>query len=917
MARSIENVCSHVTFAGVVRFDQPCRKIAGAVEYFREHMLGDYLTEGGQSEMTWYGFGAARLGLTGRCRQKDFEALCAGRDPRSGARLNARDKGANRRVCFFGQISAPKDVSVACLVGGDARILKWWDEAVRETLREIEAVASTRVRRGGADSDRTTGNLVAAVVTHDTNRALDPQLHTHVCIMNLTYDEVENRWKGMQPSAFYRHQGYFREVCYNRLAARMRDAGYELESVRGIGFNIVGFPSELRQAFSKRRQEILRRAAAAQTTSQDDLQAITAQSRAQKTKATAAELRATWTAQGSEWLGEVRTIIERTIRTSAARPTLDATAPLVSAEAHVFERRSVVDERLLWREALIVGRGDVNLAELKAATEHRVGTGELLRVGGDLASRAALQAEDEFVTWAEAGKSGLEPLGVKPPNADKLDEDQEHAVAAVLRSRSRITIIQGDAGTGKTASLKRALAGIEAAGGRVFGCAPSAGATDVLRKELTAEADTLQQLLVNPRLQGTIRGRTIIVDEAGLIAVREMRDLCRIAAANDNRLLLVGDVKQHNSVEAGDALRCLQAFARVPVVRLTRIRRQRDPHYRAAVARLARGDAIGAFNQFVRLGSVREVREPQRMFGLAADDYVQTVAGGKSCLAISPVWSEIHAFTSEVRTRLKRVGVLAAEDRRMRTVHSLKWTREERRRIENYRPGDVLTFHRDAQDFAKNEHAVVIKREGCSLVVRRGDGRERHLNPRISSGYDVGIEKEINVALGDRLLVRSNLKPAGLKNGDLVEVVSFTGTGDISLSDGRTIPAWFRQFSHGYAATSHSSQGKTVDRGIVLMAHEGIATGNLRQAYVSNSRFRESQVIFTTDADGAREAMQRPGERMLASELVPPRLANVSFRPTFLSRLFRGGPRPSARAMLRGFPPAQSGAPTEVLANNN
>jgi conjugative relaxase-like TrwC/TraI family protein len=61
----------------------------------------------------------------------------------------AAQEVAERRICFFAQISAPKDVSIACLVGGDRRIASWWKEAVAETLREIEAVAATRVRKGG------------------------------------------------------------------------------------------------------------------------------------------------------------------------------------------------------------------------------------------------------------------------------------------------------------------------------------------------------------------------------------------------------------------------------------------------------------------------------------------------------------------------------------------------------------------------------------------------------------------------------------------------------------------------------------------------------------------------------------------------------------------------------------------------
>jgi hypothetical protein len=358
------------------------------------------------------------------------------------------------------------------------------------------------------------------------------------------------------------------------------------------------------------------------------LQAITTRSRADKTSITAAALRAGWIREAGQLLETARAVIAQANGAARPAPVLTPAAAVASAEAHVFERRSVVEEHILLREALIAGRGRATLPALKAAVEARLASGELLRRGLEVASRESLRAEAEFVTWAEANRAGLHPLG-RVIAAKGLAADQAAAVASVLNARSRVVIFQGDAGTGKTTSLQTVVAGIESAGGRVFGCAPSAGATDVLRKELTADADTLQQLLVNPGLQQTVRGRVLIVDEAGLVSVREMRDLCRLAAANDNRLLLVGDIKQHSSVEAGDAMRCLQKFARVPVVRLTEIRRQRDPLYRAAVARLARGDAYGALNHFARLGAVREDSDQRRLFGQAADDYLQTVRSGR------------------------------------------------------------------------------------------------------------------------------------------------------------------------------------------------------------------------------------------------------------------------------------------------
>lgn len=880
----------------MVRFDKPCVLANGAVEYFREHMaVGNYLTQEGKVEMTWQGAGADRLGLAGSCQLAHFENLCAGLHPVSGEKLMVRDKGEHRRVCYFGQLSPPKDVSVLHLVGGDERIGRWWRDAVAETLKEMEALTATRVRRAGQNFDRRTGNMVAAVVTHDANRALDPQLHTHVCIMNLTYDETESRWKGVQPSGFYRHQGYLREVCYNKLATAMTAAGYELEPGQRLGFAVKGVPPELREMFSKRRREILRQAAESGARSQDELQAIAVRSRAEKTKATAATLRAGWLTEAGAHLETLRAVVAGAQGRPAKLAPLTPLDALRSAEAHVFERKSVVDDRLLLREALIAGRGQVALDALKRVLASRERSGELVRVDEEIASREGLESEREFTGWANTQLKRQAALG-KVPRGSTLETDQAAAVRDVLGSTSGVVILQGDAGTGKTTCLKCVVAGIEQAGGRVFGCAPSSGAADVLRRELTADADTLQQLLANEAMQQASKGRVLIVDEAGLISVRQMRDLCRLAARNENRLLLVGDIKQHASIEAGDAIRCLQEFALVPVFHLTEIRRQVDPAYRKAVARLARGDAFGAFNQFNRLGAVREVSEGAGLWQEAAADYVRTVQTGKSCLAISPVWAEIREFTSAVRAQLRLAGVLTGDEHFVATVESLKWTQEERRRVQNYRPGDVLTFHRTWGNLRKFDAVAVVRQEDDQLILRDSDGRERRLDPRRASGFEVGTTNEISLAVGDRLLIRANVKPADLRNGDLVEVAGIGHDGEIALKDGRILPAWFREFTHGYATTSHASQGKTVDRGLLLMADAGIAAGNLKQAYVSNSRFRESQMIYTSDKDAACDAMMRPADRKLALEMIGPEQSEHpsprrSWRARWSSRL-----APSVRA---------------------
>ncbi len=175
--------------------------VANAKRYFREHLgAGDYYSQSRQVAGEWLGQGAEKLGLQGVVGESAFIALCEGTHPESGRRLGQRlndvrregDKlAANRRVFFDFTIAPPKSVSVVALFQ-DERIVELHNRAVRLALVEMEKRAETRVRKGGENGERETGNLVAACFRHDTSRELDPHLHTHCVVMNATHDPVGN-----------------------------------------------------------------------------------------------------------------------------------------------------------------------------------------------------------------------------------------------------------------------------------------------------------------------------------------------------------------------------------------------------------------------------------------------------------------------------------------------------------------------------------------------------------------------------------------------------------------------------------------------------------------------------------------------------------------------------------------------------
>jgi len=238
--------------------------LKNAREYFEEHLcVGDYYNEGQRVAGEWYGLGVERLGLSGKIRADDFLRLCENQHPSSGETLTQRinttrvedgHAAANRRIFYDFTFSPPKSVSLVALAGEDGRILEAHERAVRSALREFEVFASTRVRAGGANVDRRTGNFAAALFTHDTSRALDPHLHTHCIVFNATFDSAENRWKALQNYELLRARKFAENAYYHELARELRSFGYSIHNRMSGDFQIEGVSEETLRAFFQTRR---------------------------------------------------------------------------------------------------------------------------------------------------------------------------------------------------------------------------------------------------------------------------------------------------------------------------------------------------------------------------------------------------------------------------------------------------------------------------------------------------------------------------------------------------------------------------------------------------------------------------------------------------------------------------------------
>jgi len=868
----------------------------------------NYYSESNRVNGEWHGNLAGDWGLSESVSGQQFYRLAEGQHPVTGEQLvqhriateyqdrqGKTVKSSDHRAGWDATFSAPKSVSITALVGADDKIREAHRVSVNVALGELERYIEARI--GGNHPAETTGKMIAAKFEHDSARPVNgysaPQLHTHVVIFNVT-ETAGGKAHALQPRELYRSQQYATAIYRSELASRLKQLGYAIEHGKKGEFEIKGYTKEYLEASSPRRKQIKEYLQANKVSGAEAAEIGAHRTREKKAHLTPEEMQRLNLDLAAQYANDPREVVSA----AQARRQHSQEPPIQQASARAreavtfardrnIEREAVVEERVLLGDALRRAMGETTLRDVRKNLEGRISRGEFVRVreASDNPLRRSfttarmLAFEEDNIATMKAGQGLQSPLvrsaAVRhiEPELEALSDSQRKAVRDVLESHDRITGLQGVAGSGKTTTLRALRQAAERDGYAVEGFAPTSRAAHRLG-EAGINATTLQHFLRRSQSRDAEKRRLFVLDESSLASTRQVNDFLKRLAPKD-RVLLVGDTHQHEAVDAGRPFLQMQD-AGMRTAHLDQIVRQRDPELKQVVESLATGNTDDAVKRLIEQQRIHEIPDTDQRLKTVAGEYLKDP---DTSLVVSPDNQSRFEINRHIHESLQAQGRIGSQDHTLTIlVNRHELTGADREWADRYDPGDMIRYARGSSrvGIKEGEYATVVRVDERQnlLTVRREDGKQTTYDPKRLQGVNVYHREERQFSKDERVQFTAPFKNQHVANRELghIEKIDSGKNLRLRLESGKTIDFNLREHPHidyGYAMTSYTSQGQTVDRVIVHVPAKGMNSSDLvnqRFAYVALSRARIDAQVYTNDASTLVERLSRDVSKTAAVE---------------------------------------------------
>ena len=614
-------------------------------DFYRQHLAcNDYYSEHDRVEGHWRGTLASTFGLSGSLVSQDvFSLFQQNINPFTGQKLTPRNNPNSVRFYDF-QCSAQKSVSVMSLF--DSRLIEAHRKAVELGMRELERFAAVRIRHGDNFATKNfayTGKFIYAQYHHDTSRLLDPQLHTHNVIVNVT-QESDGSFKALDASEMYRAIRYAGKSYQNALAQECIRLGYDIEMKRSdkgeiTGFEIKGVSEDVLKRCSRRREQIDMEiekfvAAKGRQPTPDEVKLMTLLTRGRKMlekttdQVTAFKMSLFTDAERSRFLDMVGEAEQLSFLMLPRPGRKTPEQQIQKTVEQLFERNGVLRWDAILAEVQNRNLGEFELETLHAAIRNIPGLVDLGSPAGNpyFTTEENIERENYCIDIVNKTKGVCDDFRSDYVPFSEAEDTFDHSaqievINQIVQSKDPFAVFRGIAGAGKTSTLQELCKCLQKGGvENIHVIAPTNSAVDVLRSENFESAQTVAMFLQN-RDKLPPKGAYLIIDESGLNSLRQGTEMMKLAMENEYHVLFVGDERQHSSVEAGDFFRLLEDHSDITKTCLSQIYRQQVQEYRKGIELISVGSALEGFEHLDEHGYIHE--DQGAYLDRAAEDFIK------------------------------------------------------------------------------------------------------------------------------------------------------------------------------------------------------------------------------------------------------------------------------------------------------
>ncbi len=739
---------------------QPLSKAQDAFGYYTEgdnYYLAD--KDGLEQGSLWMGKGAEKLGLSGEIKSKDFLPLLEGRLP-SGQLLGIQigDERKHRPGTDV-TLSAPKSVSLMALVGKDKRLIEAHQKAVSTVVERLEKMAAeARLTVKGEVLFEKTNNLTIASFQHSTSRELDPNLHTHLVILNMT-ERLDGMWRALSSKSRADREHFyngFREILYDNqhlfgliytstLAKEVKTLGFDIEIKDKYGnFEIKGISQAYIEASSKQRNRIKERLSSLGLNSQKAAEMANLDTRAAKKSIDSDSLEKLWGDEAKTYKVDFKSLQENAGakkeqgQTQPFQPEpLCAYAEMAVDDAifHLSRFNARIKHADIVRIAFDFGRTHLESDALEAVIEEKLKNGHLKgRLYQYYTSEALLKREQQFVKSMTGNTSeGL-----------SIDVRQSSAAARILKSSAQVQIVDVKHQGAEKNLLTELVNQADNQGVSAFILHQSAFEARLLQKDIKRDTATFIKwfkALFKEEITFTVNGfqyayehileqniftkkrnDIIVVHDAQKLSFDDIEALKEKALKSQSKLVLVNALESIDGAAPGSPIKALKNAGVVC----------------HEISQLSKDVPVNLCQRKTPLDSV-------------INHWLKKDASAReNTLIYATTRKEQAELTEKLREKLKSTGEISIQEKRIDTLSTLTLSEPQKKHLKFYQIGDALVFHAFS---SKEKRYYVTAKEKEGLILVNEKGRQSSISLDKTQDAVVFRKSTLNISVGDKLML--------------------------------------------------------------------------------------------------------------------------------------------------------------------